>query len=311
MMMPGHSSSSVSAWTRLSILLGVTSRPKSKVVSDSKATSKPNQTADESSQRRHEFHRHLQAAKALIDSSTFCFTATLRAGDQCIFVEGVASPSDYMALVFRRRCRFLEGEIYVENRRFDAWLPFDLWSLVADFVAPRLPLEGVSVADKIGIHSRMSSFFNSAIFFKDSDGGGIGAQFKYEERLHHMSSLIELDASSRRSERADLHLGHGNYKAALVDYNYDLFHRDTPLAPKETEGLYRNRSDALYGMNDIGGAVDSRTMAIRLSAEIRLVESDMATIDKWLEELRMALKSGTGDAAALCRRDFATCFSRR
>ncbi len=278
-----------SALTKLSHLLRI-ARTEVKVEADLKT--------NESSQRLAEFQRHLQAAIVVFDRKPLDFNAYTQACDKCIFVEGVASPSDFMALIFRRRCKFMGGNIYVVNdrERFDTWLPFDLWSLIADFVAPRLPSNGVSVAEKKSIHFSMSACLKSSTAFKDSDGGDVGSQFIYDEQLHHISSLIELDKSIFRSERADLYLRHGNYKAALVDYNYDLFHRDPPLPPRETESLYRNRSDALYGMNDVGGAVDSRTNAIRVSANQRLVESDMATIDKWLEELRTSLNSRTGNA---------------
>jgi hypothetical protein len=233
--------------------------------------------------------RKMEFQSLLTKAADSDFVVEFWTNERCIFVEGVASPADYMAMVFRNNYRFGKGEtgipqVSTDRQRFDIWLPFDLWSIVAAFVAPTRPAAGVTIAAKKAVHTRLADQFQQ-INVVDSrhEFAGKTNAWLYSQTLHHTSAIIELDKAVCRTFRADLQLQHNDYKAALADYNYELFHRDPAPAPKDAEPLYRKRSDALFGLKDINGAIDSRTNAVRLSGSLATIDDDMATIDRWRE----------------------------
>jgi hypothetical protein len=229
----------------------------------------------EADRRKSELKFHFQAAEKPGPASILF---SVQAYEKCLFIEGVASPADYMALVFRRRCDVKPPYKYGDEYRYDIWLPLELWSIVADFVAPTRPLSGVTDTDKHFVHVRLANLCSNI-----STSGPDCKRWLYEETLHHHSAIIDLNKLFSRRYRITLHLRNNQFIAALADCNHDLFNREQPLPPKDTEALYRQRSEALFGMKDVQGAIDSRMNAVRVSADVRHIEADMVQIEKWRE----------------------------
>jgi hypothetical protein len=244
--------------------------------SSSDSTSKPD---DDATSRRTEFQQRFRTAVDLKDKDKF--GTRIRLYETCLFVDGVASPADYMSTVFRNSCQFDNSTIkLLRHPSYDEWLPFDLWSIVAAFVAPTKPLV-VTTTEKSNVHLRIANELSRTTVKENHPHSAEGKLWLFNQTLHHMNAVIDLDKTSRRSYRAALYLRNQQYQAALVDYNYDLFHRQPPLAPKDSESAYRWRSDVLFGLNDIAGAIDSRSNAVRVSANLQSVAADFARIDGW------------------------------